>query len=201
MKRAVWYLLVSFLGTILGSSILWAQRSGSAGARPAPTGGFGPNQVAGVGPNSSVAFTPFVNSFFYPSFGWFGGYASPFLYFPSLPPAAPYLPPYWWTGGAPSADPRQEGYNPSAGYRPETVTTLLLETFPAKSRVILDGVFVGTSDFLGPIQLPVGDHSLRVEALGYEPSETVLKVERPEIQQLEVRLKAESHTAKPGPRK
>jgi hypothetical protein len=32
-------------------------------------------------------------------------------------------------------------------------------------------------------------HVLRVEAKGFEPSETVLKVEKPTLQQLEIRLK------------
>ena len=67
---------------------------------------------------------------------------------------------------------------------------MLLETYPKKARVVLDGLYVGTSDSLGPFQLPVGEHTLRVEAAGFEPSETVLKVEQPVLQQLEVRLKA-----------
>jgi hypothetical protein len=80
------------------------------------------------------------------------------------------------------------------------VTTLLLSTFPAKARVILDGVFVGTADCLGPTQLPLGEHTLRVDATSYEPSEIVLKVEQPTVQELDVRMKPIVHLAKPGPR-
>jgi hypothetical protein len=132
-------------------------------------------------------------------FGFYGGYYSPFVDIPFYGTTSPYLPKYWWVERYPSADPRQAGYNPNSGYPKEEVTTLLLMTYPVKSRVILDGIFVGTSDNLGPIQLPVGVHILRVEAFGFEPSETVLKVEQPTLQQLEVRLetsRARSETRK-----
>jgi hypothetical protein len=119
---------------------------------------------------------------------------------PGLAPNYNYAPNYWWTGPNSGTDPRQEGYNPSSGYPSETVSTLLLETFPAKARVILDGVFIGTADSLGPTQLPAGEHSLRVEAASYEPSETILKVEQPTLQQLEIRLNPIAHTTKPAPR-
>ena len=142
----------------------------------------------------------YVQPYFYPSigpWGWFGGYYSPFVYMPTLPTTRPYLPKYWWVELYPSADPRQAGYNPASGYAKDEVTTLLLETSPAKARVILDGLYVGTADYLGPIQLPLGEHTLRVEAAGYEPSETVISVEQPVLQQLEVRLKPQPPTAKP----
>jgi hypothetical protein len=45
------------------------------------------------------------------------------------------------------------------------------------------------ADYLGPIQLPIGEHTLRVEAVGYEPSETIISVEQPVLQQLEISLK------------
>jgi hypothetical protein len=122
-------------------------------------------------------------------FGYYGGHYTPFVSVPTFGSTYPYLPKYWWVERYPSADPRQTGYNPNSGYPKEEVTTLLLVTFPVKSRVILDGLYVGTSDNLGPIQLPIGVHILRVEALGFEPSETVLNVEQPTLQQLEVRLK------------
>lgn len=122
-------------------------------------------------------------------FGYYGGYYTPFVNVPAFSNTYPYLPKYWWVERYPSADPRQAGYNPNSGYPKEEVTTLLLVAYPVKSRVILDGLYVGTSDNLGPIQLPVGVHVLRVEALGFEPSETVLKVEQPTLQQLEIRLK------------
>ena len=77
---------------------------------------------------------------------------------------------------------------------------LLLETTPAKASVTLDGILVGTMDCLGPFQLPMGEHTLRVDAAGYEPSITVLHVEKPLLQQLEVRLTEVTHTSKPGPK-
>jgi len=134
-------------------------------------------------------------------YGFYGGYYTPFVDVPTHGSTYPYLPNHWWVERYPSADPRQAGYNPNSGYPKEQVTTLLLVTFPVKSRVILDGLFVGTSDNLGPIQLPVGLHILRVEALGFEPSETVLKVEQPTLQQLEVRLKTVPRADSSGQRK
>ncbi len=143
----------------------------------------------------------FSNNFFIPSFDFFPGYYSPYqaggFYNPT---PYPYLPNHWWVSQYPIADPRQEGYNPSAGYPKESVATLLLDTYPAKSRIVLDGIFVGTTDSLGPTQLPVGEHTLRVEAPGYEPSETILKVEQPVLEQLEIRLTPATHAAKPAPR-
>ena len=131
----------------------------------------------------------YVQPYFFGSYGFYGGYYSPFVSVPSLPPAYPYLPNYWWVSPYPLADPRQSGYNPASGYARDSVTTLILETQPAKSRVILDGIYVGTSNYLGPIQLPVGEHILRVESAGFEPSETVLNIEQPVLQQLTVKLK------------
>ncbi|MBI1941950.1 MAG: PEGA domain-containing protein [Acidobacteria bacterium] len=147
----------------------------------------------------------YVQPYFYPSFSQygyhgFGGFYSPFLNLPTPPPAVPYLPKYWWVEPYPSADPRQAGYNPSSGYSRESVTTLLLVTYPLNTRIVLDGIYVGRADYLGPIQLPLGEHTLRVEAPGFEPSETVLNVEEPVLQQLEVRLKpAAQAESKPRP--
>jgi hypothetical protein len=140
-------------------------------------------------------FRGYVQPYFYPSYGSFGyyglgGFYSPFVNLPSIPRAVPDLPKYWWAEPYPAADPRQAGYNPSSGYPKEEVTTLLLVTHPLKTRVILDGIYVGRADYLGPIQLPAGEHTLRVEAPGYETSETVLKVDEPSLQQLEIRLKS-----------
>ncbi len=100
-----------------------------------------------------------------------------------------YMPKYWWVGSYPTADPRQVGYNPHGGYAWNQVTTLMLSTYPTDSRVTLDGIMVGEADELGPIELPLGEHTLRVEAPGYAPSETVIKVETPTLQQLAVNLK------------
>ncbi len=165
-------------------------------ARAGEGSGFSAAAPAQSAP-SSRAVTPY----FFPSFGGFGGYGfyggyySPFIDFSSMHTTNPYLPKNWWVERYPSADPRQSGYNPNSGYAREEVTTLLLETYPAKARVILDGLFVGTSDSLGPMQLPVGTHTLRIEAAGFEPSQTVLNIEEPAMQQLEVRLKAVASAA------
>jgi hypothetical protein len=164
------------------SSLVTAQAREGGGFAGAPAGG---------GAASPRTVTPY----YFPSFGGFGaygfygGYYSPFIDLTPMNSTEPYLPKHWWVERYPSADPRQSGYNPNSGYAREEVTTLLLDTSPAKARVVLDGLFVGTSDSLGPMQLPVGMHTLRIEAAGYEPSQTVLNVEESAMQQLEVRLK------------
>jgi len=143
----------------------------------------------------------YVTPYYFPSFGGFGalsfygGYYSPFIDLTPRNTTNTYLPKHWWVERYPSADPRQAGYNPNSGYAREEVTTLILATYPSRSRVILDGIFVGTSDALGPMQLPVGMHTLRVEAAGFEPSDTVLNVEEAAMQQLEVRLKPLANAA------
>lgn len=181
--------LIVFLTGLL----LVGQRALTAGDRSHQVGFStpSPRSASHVQPYSFPSFSPW---------GWFGGYYSPFMNMPTLPPARPYLPNYWWVEPYPSADPRQAGYNPASGYARDEVTTLLLVTYPAKARVILDGLYVGTADYLGPIQLPLGEHTLRVEAAGYEPSETILSVEQPVLQQLEVRLKPQTPPAKPEAR-
>ncbi len=188
MHRA--FRIVLLYATVLISSVtVFAQRNAFFGAAP-------PAQTNG----SLGGFSgPFIQSYFYP-FDWYGGSFSPFLYLPSQPNPYPYLPNHWWTSPYQIADPRQEGYNPKAGYPSETVVTLLLTAYPAKSRVTLDGVFVGTSDVLGPVQLPIGEHTLRVEASGYEPSETIVSVEQPSVERLEVRLAPKGYPARPAPR-
>ena len=103
-------------------------------------------------------------------YGGYGGY-SPFYGGGYSAPAGPYLPNGWWTGYYGNTDPRGPAYNPDSGYAWESVTTLLLETLPTKARVTLDGIFVGLADSLGPFQLPSGQHTLRVEAAGFEASE------------------------------
>jgi PEGA domain len=133
---------------------------------------------------------PFVvPPFVVPPFRW-SGYGASFLGAPQLPPPYPYMPKYWWVSPYSIEDPRQSGYNPSAGYRWEDVTTLILATYPKQADVILDGNPIGSSDDLGPIQLPFGVHTLRVQSPGYEPSETVVKVETPSLQRLQVNLKS-----------
>ena len=133
---------------------------------------------------------------------FYGGYGNGYSSYggASYSPGYAYAPSHWWTGPNSGTDPRGVGYNPDAGYAWDSVTTLLLDTFPAQARVTLDGIFVGTADSLGPFQLPAGEHTLRVDAPGYEPSDTVLKVEKPVLQQLQVRLTAVAHSGKPAPR-
>ncbi|HZP01129.1 MAG TPA: PEGA domain-containing protein [Terriglobia bacterium] len=121
---------------------------------------------------------------------FFGGYAAPF--FPSYegyPGVYPYMPKYWWTGAYPEVDPRQEAYNPDAGYEWDSVEALILEVAPARARVVLNGTFIGTANYLGPIQLPLGRHTLRIEAGGYEPMERVLDAAHTGPEILEIQLK------------
>ncbi len=155
----VGFLLVTLLILVCPRHAIAAPSSGHFGAAPAPA-------------------------------SYFGGYVAPF--FPSYggyPGAYPYMPKYWWTGAYPEVDPRQEAYNPDAGYEWDSVEALILEVAPAKARVILNGTFIGTANYLGPIQLPLGEHTLRIEATGYEPSESVLEADHtgPEIIQIHLK--------------
>jgi PEGA domain len=161
--------------------------------------------AAGRGPSEGVIHAPAANqssfhtmrSGFYPSYGYGYGYSSPFLIPPSTPVAPrPYMPNGWWASPYPSEDPRQAGYNPRAGYRWEDVTTLILGTSPQKAEITLDGSPIGSATDLGPIQLPLGDHTLRVEAEGYEPSETVLSVKAASVRRLQITLKAAATASK-----
>jgi hypothetical protein len=187
--------------TVVGLALLGGQSlcaRGGAGQGYTPAG-----RAFSHGHSGGMVTGYYLQPSYFPSmggYGWSGGYYSPFVSVPSLPPAGySYLPNYWWVGPYPEADPRQAGYNPASGYPRDSVTTLILVTDPVKSRVILNGIFVGTADYLGPIQLPFGEHTLRVEAAGYEPSETVLNVEQPILQQLQVRLKPAPPQAKSAP--
>jgi hypothetical protein len=133
--------------------------------------------------------------------GYSGGYGGAYIpSYGSYSPGYSYAPPYWWAGPYASSDPGGPTYNPNGGYAWDSVSVLILETNPPKARVTLDGIFVGTMDCLGPFQLPMGEHTLRVDAAGYEPSITVLHVEKPVLQQLEVKLTEVAHTTKPGPK-
>ncbi len=143
-----------------------------------------------VGPPTPTFFYPPA----YPLFSGSGGFG---LSYYSGPYA--YAPNYWWVSPYPLADPRQEAYNPSAGYEWDSVGTLILTTSPEKARVTLDGVYAGTADKLAPFQLPSGDHTLHVTADGYETYDTVIKVDKPGPLLLDVRLKRVSVSAKPTP--
>jgi hypothetical protein len=81
------------------------------------------------------------------------------------------------------------------------VGTLILDTNPPKAGVTLDGIFAGTTDMLGPFQLPVGEHTLHIEASGFEPSDIIVKFDQPGVQNLNVELKRLTATAKPAPQR
>jgi hypothetical protein len=130
----------------------------------------------------------------YPVYGGSGLYASyrsPF----DVPPN------YWWVSPYPSEDPCQAGCNPNAGYEWDSVGTLILNTNPPKAGVTLDGIYAGTTDKLGPFQLPVGEHTLHIEALGFEPSDIIVKFDQPGVQNLNVALKHLTASAKPSPQR
>jgi hypothetical protein len=130
----------------------------------------------------------------YPVFGNSGLYASS-----SSPLDVP--PKYWWVSPYPSENPCQAGCNPNAGYEWDSVGTLILDTNPPKARVTLDGIFAGTTDKLGPFQLPVGEHTLHIEAPGFEPSDIIVKFDQPGVQNLNVELKGMTASAKPAPQR
>ena len=130
----------------------------------------------------------------YPVFGGSGLYGSS-----SSPLDVP--PKYWWVSPYPSENPCQAGCNPNAGYEWDSVGTLILDTNPPKAGVTLDGIFAGTTDMLGPFQLPVGEHTLHIEASGFEPSDIIVKFDQPGVQNLNVELKRLTATAKPAPQR
>ena len=128
--------------------------------------------------------------------GWGGGYGD--YGSSTLPYAGP--PSYWWVGRNPSENPCQAGCNPNSGYEWDSVGTLILDTNPPQARVTLDGIYAGTTDRLGPFQLPVGQHTLHIEAPGFEPSDVIVKFDQSGVQSLNVELKNLTVSAKPGPR-
>ena len=142
-----------------------------------------------------------------PTYGGFGGwYGFPAFgsngpYYGSIGgPATAVLPNYWWVSPYPSENPCQAGCNLNAGYEWDSVGTLILATNPPKARVTLDGVYAGTTDKLGPFQLPVGEHTLHIEARGFESSDIIVKFDKPGVQNLNVELKRLVASAKPAPR-
>jgi len=106
----------------------------------------------------------------------------------------------WWSSPYPSQNPCQAGCNPNAGYEWDSVGALILNTNPPEARVTLDGIYAGTTDKLGPFQLPVGEHTLHIEAPGFEPSDVIVKFDQPGTQTLNVELKRLVASAKPAPR-
>src|SRR5579872_6347803 len=129
---------------------------------------------------------------FYPAFGGNGLYASS-----SSPLDVP--PRYWWVSPYPSENPCQAGCNPNAGYEWDSVGTLILETNPPKAQVILDGILAGTTDKLGPFQLPVGRHTLHIQFAGFEPSDVIVNFDQPGVQTLNVELRRLTAFTKPAP--
>jgi hypothetical protein len=99
-----------------------------------------------------------------------------------------------------SENPSQSAYNPNAGYEWDSVGTLVLDTNPSQAHVTLDGIYAGTTDKLGPFQLPVGEHTLHIEAPGYEPSDIIVKFDQPGVQSLKVEMQRLTASAKPAPR-
>ena len=190
MNRTIGRLVALLTLTLLAAGTLLAQGRGSFGSQPSPVSRA---VGTGYGPVTTVGYAMPTYGGFYPGYDLYGGYYSPFF----LPQAPyPYMPKFWWVGPYGVDDPRQDGYNPNAGYAWDSVGTLILTTYPAKARVKLDGTFIGLAHYLGPIQLPAGDHTLRIEATGYEPNETVVKVDSPVAQELDVRLKPLAQAAK-----
>jgi hypothetical protein len=114
---------------------------------------------------------------------------------------AQWTPPNAWGANRyPSENPCQAGCNPDAGYEWDSVGTLILDTNPPQARVSLDGIYAGTTDRLGPFQLPVGEHTLHIEAIGFEPSDIIVRFDKPGVQSLNIELKRLTASAKPGPR-
>jgi len=135
----------------------------------------------------------------YAGYGGYYGFGGPGLY-PSSSSPLDVPAKYWWVSPYRSENPCQSGCNLNAGYEWESVGALILETNPPKARVTLDGIYAGTSDQLGPFQLPVGEHTLHIEAPGFEPSDIIVKVDQPSVQNLNIALKRLTASAKPAPR-
>ena len=131
--------------------------------------------------------------------GGYYGFGGSGLYSSSTSPLD--VPPnYWWVSPYRSETPCQSGCNLNAGYEWGSVGALILETNPPKARVSLDGIYAGTADQLGPFQLPVGEHTLHIEAAGFEPSDIIVRFDEPGVQNLNVELKRLTASAKPAPR-
>jgi len=163
-----------------------------AGAAPAyRTGGAGSHAYSGYYHGSP---------FSYGGGGWYGDFYPAFggVYGASTSPLD-VPPPYWWVSPYPSENPCQAGCNPNAGYEWDSVGTLILDTNPPKAQVSLDGIYAGTTDKLGPFQLPVGEYTLHVQYPGYEASDVIVKFDRPGVQSLNVVLKRLTAYAQPAP--
>lgn len=124
--------------------------------------------------------------------GWYGGYG----YYQAPVSGLPYrglVNPYE------NENPCPTGCNPNSGYEWDTVGTLIVATNPSQARITLDGTYAGTTDKLGPFQLPVGEHTLHIESPGFEPSDVIVKFDQPGTQNLNIELKHLAASAKPAP--
>jgi len=159
--------------------------------------GFAQRRAGGGHAYSSRAAAPA-----YGHVGSYGGYGYGygFGYYPTYAGAYTPTPEYWGGSPYPSENPCQAGCNPNAGYEWDSVGTLILDTNPPQAKVTLDGVYAGTTDKLGPFQLPVGQHTLHIEAAGFEPSDIIVKFDQPGTQSLNVELKRLTASAKPAPK-
>jgi len=150
--------------------------------------------------NSYHAATAYGHRAAYGGWGAYPAFGGAYLY-PSSGSPLDVPPRYWWVSPYPSEDPCQAGCNPNAGYEWDSVGALILETNPPNARVALDGIYAGTTDKLGPFQLPVGEHTLHIEFPGFEPSDVIVKFDRPGVQTLSVQLKRLAISAKPALRR
>jgi hypothetical protein len=153
----------------------------------------------GGGPVYSAASPGYGRGGSYGGYGSYNGFGGQGIY-PSSSSPLDVPARYWWVSPYRSESPCQSGCNLNAGYEWESVGALILETNPPKARVTLDGIYAGTSDQLGPFQLPVGEHTLHIEAPGFEPSDIIVRFDQPGVQNLNVELKRLTASAKPAPR-
>ncbi|MFZ0963580.1 MAG: PEGA domain-containing protein [Terriglobia bacterium] len=159
---------------------------------------FSQRMANGAGPHTSSGPAPVYGG----AYGGYGGYDgfSDFGFYPSSSSLPAVPPSNWWASQPDSESPCQAGCNPNAGYEWDSVGTLILDTNPPQARVTLDGIYAGTTDKLGPFQLPVGEHTLHIEAPGFEPSDVIVKFDQPGVQSLNVALKQLPPPPKPARR-
>lgn len=197
----VWRVMFSFALVLAGLPAFAQSAAGVRGSRPAPSmasRGYADHRAVPIGSGYSYggfypgAYGPAAYDYdgFFPAFGGATGlYTSPL----DVPPQG------WWASPYPSQNPCQAGCNPNAGYEWDSVGTLILNTNPPTAQVALDGVPAGTTDKLGPFQLPVGEYTLHINAPGFESADVVVKFDRPGVQTLNVELKRLANYAKPAP--
>jgi hypothetical protein len=166
----------------------FSQRVAVSGGRPAPQSGSHTYYARPTVGGASYSYGGY-----YPAFG-------SVLIGPNISSPLDVPPQGWWASPYPSQNPCQAACNPNAGYEWDSVGTLILETNPPTAKVVLDGIPAGTTDKLGPFQLPVGEHTLHIEYPGFEPTDVIVKFDRPGVQNLNIDLKRTTAFAKPAPR-